>query len=79
MMGQGMRGSMPRHHAAMMSGIPARYSALRNPLPRTRELVERGEVMYDNNCASRHCGTARATGRQAAALIHPQGNLVWLA
>ena len=72
MMGQGMRGSMPRHHAAMMSGIPAQYGALRNPLPPTRESVERGEVMYDNNCASRHGGTARATGRQAAALIHPR-------
>ncbi len=77
MMGQGMRGSMPRHDAAMMSGIPAPYGALRNPLPRTRESVERGEVMYDNNCASRHGRTARATGRQPAALIHPRAT--WLA
>jgi hypothetical protein len=42
MMGHGMTGSMPGHHQAMMSGIPAPYDGLTNPLPRTRETVERG-------------------------------------
>jgi mono/diheme cytochrome c family protein len=79
MMGPGMRDSMPRHHAAMMSGIPAPYNALRNPLPRTRESVERGEVVYDNNCASCHGATGAGDGEAGRGLDPPPGNLAWLA
>ena len=34
MTGQGMMGSMPRHHEAMMSGIPVPYASLSNPCHR---------------------------------------------
>ncbi len=72
-MSHGMWGSMPRHHTAMMSGIPAPYNALRNPLPRTRATVERGQVVYDSNCASPAMAqTARAMGRRAKALTRLQ-------
>ena len=78
MMGRGMWGSMPRHHTAMMSGIPAPYNALGNPLPRTRATVERGEVVYDNNCASCHGANGAGDGEAGKGLNPPPGNLVWL-
>ncbi len=77
-MGRGMWGSMPRHHTAMMSGIPAPYNALGNPLPRTRATVERGEVVYDNNCASCHGANGAGDGEAGKGLNPPPGNLVWL-
>jgi hypothetical protein len=46
MMDDGMMGSMPRHHQAMMSGIPAPYNSLKNPLPRSRETINRGVAVY---------------------------------
>ena len=58
MMGRGMMGSgmasMPRHHVAMMWGVPAPYSALSNPLPRTKTTVDSGAKVYAGNCSSCH-------------------------
>jgi mono/diheme cytochrome c family protein len=77
-MGPGMRGSMPRHHAAMMSGIPAPYDAMTNPLPRTRETVERGARVYAENCESCHGATGFGDGAAGRQLSPPPGNLAWL-
>ena len=77
-MSHGMWGSMPRHHTAMMSSIPAPYNALRNPLSRTRATVERGEVVYDSNCASCHGPNGAGDGEAGKGLNPPPGNLVWL-
>jgi mono/diheme cytochrome c family protein len=71
-------GSMPRHHFAIMSGIPAPYSALSNPLPRTRETVERGSTVYELNCASCHGVTGAGDGKAGRKLSPPPGNLIWL-
>ncbi len=79
MMRQGMMGSMPRHRAAMMSGIPAPYNSLSNPLPRTRETVERGAIVYETNCASCHGATGAGDGEAGRNLSPPPGNLAWLA
>lgn len=79
MMNQGMMGSMPRHHAAMMSGIPEPYNSLSNPLPRTRETVERGSTVYAENCASCHGATGAGDGEAGRDLSPPPGNLAWLA
>ncbi len=79
MMRQGMMGSMPRHHAAMMSGIPTPYNSLSNPLPRTRETVERGATVYAENCASCHGATGAGDGEAGRTLSPPPGNLAWLA
>ncbi len=77
-MGPGMRGSMPRHHAAMMSGIPAPYDAMSNPLPRTRETVERGARVYTENCATCHGATGFGDGPAGRDLSPRPGNLAWL-
>lgn len=79
MMGRGMMSSMPRHHFAMMSGIPAPYNSLSNPLPRTRETVERGAAVYAGNCASCHGATGAGDGPVGRTLSPPPANLAWLA
>jgi len=77
MMGQGTWGSMPRHHFAM-SGIPAPYNSLSNPLPRTSETVGRGAAVYTKNCASCHGATGLGDGEAGRNLSPPPGNLAWL-
>lgn len=78
MMGPGMMGSMPRHHAAMMSGVPAPYSALSNPLPRAKATVDRGAKVYAANCSSCHGPTGQGDGKAGQRLSPPPGNLAWL-
>ncbi|MBL8668290.1 MAG: cytochrome c [Rhodospirillales bacterium] len=74
----GMAGSMPRHRQAMMSGVPAPYDSLANPLPRTRETLDRGATVYAENCASCHGPTGRGDGEAGRELSPPPGNLAWL-
>lgn len=75
---EGMAGSMPRHRQAMMSGVPAPYDGLTNPLPRTRETLDRGATVYAENCASCHGPTGRGDGEAGRDLSPPPGNLAWL-
>jgi mono/diheme cytochrome c family protein len=74
---EGMAGSMPRHQATM-SGVPAPYDGLTNPLPRTRETLDRGAIVYAENCASCHGPTGRGDGEAGRDLSPPPGNLAWL-
>jgi mono/diheme cytochrome c family protein len=70
--------AMPRHHVAMMWGIPAPYTLLSNPLPRTRATVDRGAGVYAQNCAACHGETGRGDGAAGRDLKPPPGNLAWL-
>ena len=74
----GMRGSVPRHHFALRSGFPGAYRRASNPLPRTRETVERGAKVYEANCASCHGATGAGDGEAGRNLSPPPGNLAWL-
>jgi mono/diheme cytochrome c family protein len=82
MMGHGMRGhgmgGMPRHHQAMMSGVPAPYDSLENPLPRTKETIDRGAAVYEQKCASCHGETGQGDGPASRNLSPPPANLAWL-
>ncbi len=82
LMGPGMMGprggSMPRHHQAMMSGVPAPYTSLRNALPKTKETVQRGGAVYEKSCASCHGPTGQGDGEAGRNLSPPPGNLAWL-
>lgn len=77
MMGQGNVG-MARNRAAMMGGVPAPYTSLTNPLPKTRATVERGAKVYAANCASCHGATGLGDGPGARGLNPPPANLAWL-
>lgn len=80
MMGGGgmMAGSMARNHAAMMGGVPAPYTNLANPLPRTAATVERGAKVYAENCASCHGPAGHGDGPAASTLTPRPANLAWL-
>lgn len=83
MMGHGgggdmMGGSMSRHHAAMMGRVPAPYSNVSNPLPRTAATVKRGAAVYAANCASCHGATGLGDGGAARNLSPKPANLAWL-
>ena len=69
-------------HAATPYGYDVQYSGplqrVRNPLSRTRATVERGEVVYDSNCASCHGPNGAGDGEAGKGLNPPPGKLVWL-
>jgi mono/diheme cytochrome c family protein len=81
--GEGMRwranSSMPRHHMAMVWGIPVPYGALTNPLPKKRTTIERGAKVYAAHCAGCHGPTGQGDGPAGRGLSPPPGNLAWLA
>jgi mono/diheme cytochrome c family protein len=81
-MGEGVmwpaNSSMPRHHLVMMWGVPAPYTALTNPLPRTKATVDRGAQVYAQNCVSCHGVTGQGDGEAGRKLSPPPGNLAWL-
>jgi mono/diheme cytochrome c family protein len=82
MMGGGMMGpgnsSMPRHHLAMMWGVPAPYTRLTNPLPETKATVDRGAKVYSQSCAPCHGVSGQGDGEAGRQLSPPPGNLAWL-
>jgi mono/diheme cytochrome c family protein len=82
MMGHGMTGWGMMDHGimgrGMMAAVPAPYNSMSNPLPRTRETVERGAKVYEQNCASCHGTTGAGDGPMARTISPPPANLAWL-
>lgn len=70
--------AMPRHHLAMMWGVPPPYDTLSNPLPRTAATIDRGAQVYAQNCQSCHGETGQGDGEAGRNLSPPPGNLAWL-
>jgi len=71
-------GPMPRHHVAMMWGIPEPYTSMTNPLPRTPATLKKGEAVYTANCVSCHGKEGLGDGEGGRNLSPPPGNLAWL-
>lgn len=71
-------GPMPRHHMAMMWGIPAPYASMTNPLPRTQTTLKAGATVYKENCAACHGEDGSGNGEAGRNLSPPPGNLAWL-
>ena len=72
-------GPIPRHDAAMKLGIPASYSLMTNPLPKTQETLIRGAAVYVQKCASCHGTKGLGDGEAGHNLSPAPGNLAWLA
>lgn len=80
MMGGGMMGgSMPRHHYAMMYGLPVAYRSLTNPLPHNAKTIEQGGAIYAANCSTCHGATGAGDGAAGKSLSPPPANLQLLA
>jgi mono/diheme cytochrome c family protein len=75
---QMMGGSMARHHQAMMGGVPAPYNAMTNPLPKAPGTLDRGVVVYQENCQSCHGSAGMGDGEAGKELSPPPANLAWL-
>lgn len=71
-------GPMPRHHVAMMWGIPEPYASMSNPLPRTEATLTRGASVYAENCQACHGSKGYGDGEAGRGLSPPPGNLAWL-
>jgi len=71
-------GPMPRHYVALMWGIPAPYTSMTNPLPRSGRTLESGAAIYRQHCASCHGDDGAGGGPAGRNLKPPPGNLVWL-
>jgi len=74
----GLARSLPRHTFVLMSGIPAPYMTMSNPLPRSRGSIDRGAIVYEKNCVSCHGLTGTGDGPAGKALTPPPGDLAWL-
>lgn len=75
---QGMDGSMARHHAAMMTGVPPPYTNLSKPRSVTSETLARGALVYTNNCSACHGQTGLGDGPAGANLNPSPANLASL-
>lgn len=71
--------NLPRHAFILMSGIPAPYPSMSNPLPRSSGSIARGAALYVKHCASCHGATGAGDGTAGRALTPPPGDLAWLA
>lgn len=70
--------AMARNRTAMMGGVPAPYTNLSNPLPKTRATVEQGATVYASDCAACHGQTGLGDGPVGRTLSPPPANLAWL-
>lgn len=77
MMGRGgmMGMSMARHHYLMMNGIDPQYASKVNPLPSTKQTVEAGRKLFEQNCAQCHGVTGVGDGPAGANLSPPPANV----
>lgn len=75
----GFEGSLPRHRQALLIGIPAPYTSMRDPLPNTAARWRRGATVYIQKCASCHGLSGRGEGPNAQLLTPPPANLAWFA
>jgi mono/diheme cytochrome c family protein len=71
-------GPMPRHHMALMWGIPEPYKSMTNPLPQRPATLARGAEVYARNCVACHGEQGVGDGPAGHDLSPPPGNLVWL-
>ena len=71
--------SLRRHAMAETYGIPARYAAMRNPLPSNARTWQRGAAIYAQRCATCHGVAGRGDGPSGTLLPSPPANLAWFA
>ena len=70
MMGRGGMGnmSMVRHRYVMHNGLDPAYANRSNPLEPTGDVLNSGERLYENNCASCHGPSGKGDGKAGETL-----------
>lgn len=71
--------NMARHQKVIMFGVPAPYSAVRDPRPDTPTKLRRGAAIFDRHCASCHGWSGQGTGPEGSFLVPAPADLEWLA
>lgn len=71
--------NMARHQKVIMYGVPAPYTAVRDPLPDSPAKLRRGAALFDQHCAACHGWTGQGTGHEGAFLVPAPADLEWLA
>ena len=70
--------NMARHQKVIMYGVPAPYSAVRDPLPDNAAKLRRGAAVFDQHCSSCHGWSGQGTGPEGAFLVPAPADLEWL-
>jgi mono/diheme cytochrome c family protein len=71
--------NIARHQKVIMYGVPAPYTALRDPTPITDAKLRRGAALFDQHCSSCHGWTGQGTGPEGQLLVPAPADLEWLA
>lgn len=71
--------NMARHQKVILYGIPAPYSAVRDPVADTPAKLRRGAAVFDQHCASCHGWSGQGTGPEGFLLVPAPADLEWLA
>lgn len=67
-----------RHQRAIMYGVPAPYTAVRDRSPDSEAKLRRGRTLFDQHCASCHGWSGQGTGPEGFYLVPAPADLLWL-
>lgn len=71
--------NMARHQKVIMHGVPAPYTAIRDPMPDTPTKLRRGADVFEQHCRSCHGWSGQGTGDEGLFLVPAPADLEWLA
>jgi mono/diheme cytochrome c family protein len=72
------KSNMARHQQVLMHGVPAPYTAVRDPTPDNEAKLHRGAAIFDRQCSSCHGWSGRGTGPEGFFLVPAPADLAWL-
>lgn len=71
--------NIARKQYVIVHGVPAPYTAARDPTPDNEAKLRRGRWLFDAHCTACHGWTGQGAGPEAFALVPAPADLEWLA
>lgn len=71
--------NLVRKQDVIMNGVPRPYTNMHDPLRDTGAKLQRGKIVFEQNCEACHGWTGRGTGPDAFAQVPAPADLEWLA